>query len=291
MKIAAAAYPLDWFATWTDYEAKLTRWVTEAVGQGADLLVFPEYGAMELVSLAGEQVAASNDASIRAVSDMMDDVNALHRDLARAHGVHILGASAPVVLADRIVNRAHFHTPAGQTAFQDKLVMTLWERDPMGVTGQGPLKLFDTALGTIAINICYDCQFPLLARAQRECDLLLVPSTTEAATGFWRVRIGARARALENQCVSVVSSTVGPYPKLELMEASHGAGGIFAPPDTGFPANGVLAEGEENAPGWTLAEVDPEAIRAVRASGTVRNRSHWAEVEADLAPPERIDLR
>lgn len=291
MKIATAAYPLDWFDDWTAYEAKLTGWVTQAAGAGAELLVFPEYAAMELVSLAGEAAAATNDSAIRAVSERMDDVNALHRDLAAKHGAHILGASAPVILADRIVNRAFLHTPGGETVHQDKIIMTMWERDPMGVTGNGPLRLFDTALGTIAINICYDCQFPLLARAQAEADLLLVPSTTEAATGFWRVRIGARARALEAQCVSVVASTVGPYPKLELMETSHGAGGVFCPPDTGFPANGILAEGEENRPGWTFAEVDRAAIAHVRAAGIVRNRTHWAESEADLGPVERIDLR
>jgi len=291
MKIATAAYPLDWFSDWTAYEAKITAWVEEAVAAQADLLVFPEYGTMELVSLAGEVAAAENDASIRAVSDLMDDVNALHQALVKKHQVHILGASAPVILPDRVVNRAQFHTPGGEMVHQDKIVMTMWEREPMGVTGQGPLKLLDTQLGTIAINICYDCQFPLLARAQAEADLLLVPSTTEAATGFWRVRIGARARALEAQCVSVVSSTVGPYPKLELMETSHGAGGIFCPPDKGFPANGILAEGAENRPGWTCAEVDLDAIRHVRAAGTVRNRTHWTETEADLGPLERIDLR
>ena len=291
MKIAAAAYPLDWFDAWSGYEVKLTAWVAEAAGQGAQLLVFPEYAAMELVSLAGEDTAARNLPSMQAVADRMPDANQLHRDLARAHGVHILGGSAPVRDGDIWVNRAHFHTPAGATVHQDKLIMTMWERDPMGVSGQGPLKLFDTDLGTLAINICYDCEFPLLARAQRDADLLLVPSTTEVEHGYWRVRIGAQARALEGQCVVVTASTVGPYPKLPLLETSAGAGGIFAPPDTGFPANGVLAAGQLNAPGWTYADVDIAAIRAVRDHGTVRNRTHWAEREADLEPVERVDLR
>ena len=69
MKIATASYPLDVFQTWADYEAKLTKWVSEAAGQGADLLVFPEYGAMELATLAGLDVAADLEASLPAVSD------------------------------------------------------------------------------------------------------------------------------------------------------------------------------------------------------------------------------
>ena len=55
MKIAAAAYPIDWFDSFADYEAKLSAWVADAAG--ADLLVFPEYGAMELASLGGRKVA------------------------------------------------------------------------------------------------------------------------------------------------------------------------------------------------------------------------------------------
>ena len=59
MKIAAAAYPLDWFDSFAEYEAKITRWVADAAGQGADLLVFPEYGAMELSTLGGSEVAGA----------------------------------------------------------------------------------------------------------------------------------------------------------------------------------------------------------------------------------------
>ncbi|MGR3321078.1 MAG: carbon-nitrogen hydrolase family protein [Pseudooceanicola sp.] len=291
MKVAAAAYPLDWFDAWSGYEEKLSRWVAEAAGAGAELLVFPEYGAMELVSLAGETVAADTRAAMRAVSERMEEANALHRDLAARHGVHILGGSASVEVEEsRFVNRAHLHTHGGATAFQDKLIMTLWERDPMRAEGQGPLKLFDTSLGLLAVNICYDGEFPLFARAQAAADLLLVPSTTEREEGYWRVRIGAQARALENQCVAVMSSTVGPYPRLELMETSFGAGGVFGPPDRGFPANGVLAAGAPNRPGWIYAEVDVDTIRAVREGGNVRNRRHWEESEG-LPPPERIDLR
>ena len=46
-----------------------------------------------------------------------------------------------------------------------------------------------------------------------------------------------------------------------------GMGGIFGPPDTGFPKTGVLAEGGLNRPGWTYAELDPAAIAHVRADG------------------------
>ena len=82
MKIATSAYPLDFLASWADYAAKIEGWVAEAAGNGAELLLFPEYGAMELTTLAGAETAAHEENSMIAVSDRMDDANALHADLA-----------------------------------------------------------------------------------------------------------------------------------------------------------------------------------------------------------------
>jgi predicted amidohydrolase len=280
MKIATAAYPLDPLTTWADYAAKIEDWVSQAAGQGADLLVFPEYGAMELAMLDGPEVAGDTERSLHAVSNHMDDANDLHADLAARHKLHILGASAPIfdaALGPRPVNRAHFFSPDGGRGFQDKQIMTRYERDPMDMAACAPLKLFETALGRIGILICYDSEFPLLGRGLSEADLLLVPSCTEALSGYWRVRIGAMARALENQCVSVMASLVGEAPWTDVADTTTGAGGIFGPPDVGFPDTGVLAEGTLCQPGWTYAEVDPAAIAHVRADGRVLNRTHWSE--------------
>ncbi|MAM24526.1 MAG: amidohydrolase, partial [Rhodobacteraceae bacterium] len=93
MKIATAAYPLDVLQSWSHYEDKLSGWVGEAAREGADLLVFPEYGAMELATLAGQEVAGDLEASLYAVSDRMEDADALHLRLAAEHGVHIVAAS------------------------------------------------------------------------------------------------------------------------------------------------------------------------------------------------------
>ena len=64
MKIATAAYPLDILTSWAQYEDKLAHWVAEAAVQGAELLVFPEYGAMELATLDGTNVAGDLEKSL-----------------------------------------------------------------------------------------------------------------------------------------------------------------------------------------------------------------------------------
>lgn len=277
MKIATAAYPLDVLQSWSHYEDKLSGWVGEAAREGADLLVFPEYGAMELATLAGQEGAGDFEASLYAVSDRMADANALHFRLAAEHGVHIVAASGPAATTERPVNRARLITPSGKIGVQDKQIMTRFEREEWGVIGGGPLQVFDTELGRIGILICYDSEFPLLGRALRDCDIICVPSVTEAMAGYWRVRIGSMARALENQCVTAMSSVVGPASWSDALGDSFGAGGIFCPPDTGFPETGVLAAGDICVPGWTFAEVDLAQVAHVRAEGVVLNRDHWAD--------------
>ena len=56
VKVAAAQYDIGFFSDWSQFTDKLTQWVTEAVAEDAKLLVFPEYGSMELASLFGEAV-------------------------------------------------------------------------------------------------------------------------------------------------------------------------------------------------------------------------------------------
>ena len=294
MKIATAAYPMDFLEDWDAYAAKIEAWVAEAAGQGAELMVFPEYGSMEIATLAGRAAAGDLEASLHAVSERMPQVDALHSDLAGKYGAHILAASAPVfdaAIGPRPVNRARFFAPGGGMEFQDKQIMTRFEREDWHVVGGAPLQLFDTALGKIGILICYDSEYPLLGRALRDADLLLVPSCTEALAGYSRVRIGAMARALEQQCIAVMASTVGACDWSEAVDTNMGMGGVFCPPDTGFPATGVIAEGRLGQPGWTYAEVDLDAVARVRNDGVVLNRSHWDDQSGRDGPVTQRALR
>lgn len=291
MKVATAAYTLDFQSSWAAYEDKVAAWVRDAAEQGAQLLVFPEYGAMELATLAGADVAGDLEASLFAVSDRLPDADRLHQRLAAEFDVHILAASGPAATSARPVNRARLFAPSAAMGAQDKQIMTRFEREVWHVQGGDPLQVFDTAIGRIGILICYDSEFPLLGRALSACDVVLVPSCTEALAGYWRVRIGAMARALENQCVTVMASLVGTAPWSEAVDVSTGAGGVFCPPDTGFPATGVLALGALNQPGWTYADVDLKAITAVRENGIVLGRSHWSDQNGRDGAATIVNLR
>lgn len=291
MKVAAAAYPLDFLSSWGQYEDKLAGWVAEAAAAGAALLVFPEYGAMELATLAGGDAAGDLERSLHAVSDRLEDADNLHEKLSKEYSVHILAGSGPAATATRSVNRARLFTPTGGRGEQDKQIMTRFERETWGVRAGGPLRIFHTEIGKLGVLICYDSEFPLLGRALSDCDILLVPSCTEALSGYWRVRIGSMARALENQCVAVMSSVVGAASWSQAVNLSTGAGGIFGPPDTGFPETGVLAEGVLNRTGWTYTDVDLATIAAVRTEGLVLGRQHWTEQKGRDGVAAIVDLR
>ena len=290
MRIAAAAYPMDPVATWAEWRTKAARWVSEAAGQGAELLVFPEYGAMELAHLDGSAVAADLEASLHAAARHGPAAQEVWAGLARAHGVHILAPSGPWTAGrDRPVNRAWLHGPDGTLGHQDKQVMTRFERESWGVAAGDGLRLFDVGGLRVGVLICYDAEFPALGRALWDAgaEVILVPSCTDSRAGFARVRTGAMARALEGQGVTVHAPTVGDCDWSPAVDENRGRAALYGPADLGFPETGVIAEGGWDAPGWTVADVDRDAIMRVRAEGAVLNRAHLpeADLRARVATP------
>jgi predicted amidohydrolase len=280
LRVAAAAYPIEAHAHLDDWAAKLERWVTEAAAGGAALAVFPEYGSLELASLLPPAEQRDLAATLAGIQPWFADLQAAVVGAARRGGVHVLAPSFPLVMADgRTVNRALFVSPAGAIGWQDKLVMTRFERERWRVVAGDALRVFATDLGRIAVSICYDAEFPLLARAQAEAgaEVFLVPSCTDTLAGYHRVRTGARARALENQAFVIQAPTVGDAPWSEAIDVNTGAAAIYCPSDRGLPADGVVAGGALDHPGWVFADLDLAVLRDVRRDGQVLNLAHWPE--------------
>lgn len=297
LKIATAQYPLDELASEVAYETKITRWVEEAVAAGARLLVFPEYGAMELAALAGPDVAADLQGAIDAVSKRLPLQAAIHEKLAVRHGVTIVAASGPQRHDDGdATNVARIFSASGKMGEYHKLMMTPWEREPWKVSAgrADGLTVFDIGEAKIGLVICYDIEFPLLSRALAEAgaEIILAPSNTETEHGYWRVRTGCMARALENQVYTVHSPTVGAAAWCPPVEMNVGAAGVYAASDKGFPAGGVVALGEINKSQWVYADVDLDLLARVREEGGVQTYRHWHEQPGATALPQAqmVDL-
>src|SRR5690606_19856821 len=133
------------------------------------------------------------------------------------------------------------------------------------------LKIFDTDFGKMAIAICYDVEFPEIARtaARAGCTVLIAPSCTDDRQGFLRVRYCAHARAIENQMFVIQSSTVGSLPMVPAVSLNYGQASILTPSDFSFSRDGILAEGIPNQESMVIGELDLALLAEQRASGTV----------------------
>jgi predicted amidohydrolase len=279
VRIAAAQYPIGQPESFADWQAKVAAWVADAAGQGAQLLVFPEYAAMELAAI-NTATASDLHASLRAVVVLGPQIDAHYADLARHFGVMVLGGTRPFGLADgRIVNRASLYLPGGQIGHQDKIMMTRFERESWDIKGGADLRVFRTPLGMMGISTCYDVEFPMIARTQAAAgaQVILCPSCTDSLQGYYRVRIGAQARALESQIFVVQAPTVGMAPWSPALDENYGAAGVFVPPDGDSPDDGVLAVGTEGQGEWVYADVDVARVERWRSAGSVRPFAHWPE--------------
>jgi predicted amidohydrolase len=278
IKIATAQYDISFLADWQAYQDKTERWVAEAVQMDAKLLLFPEYASMELASLFGQEIYSSLNKQLVVMQSVHDDYVDLFKHLAEQHQCIIQAGSFPVQIEPGVYrNRAYLFVPDGKVEYQDKLMMTRFENEHWLISPGKELKVFATEIGKIAINTCYDSEFPLIARKQVElgANLILVPSCTDTLAGYHRVKIGCQARALENQCYVVQSCLVGNAEWSEAVDVNVGSAAIYTPVDWGFPDNGVLAAGELNAVQWVFGEVSLNACAVVREQGQVFNYRDW----------------
>ncbi|MEM9423132.1 MAG: nitrilase-related carbon-nitrogen hydrolase [Pseudomonadota bacterium] len=197
MKIATSLYPIEWHKDFESYLLKISTWVEAAVETGADLLVFPEYVGVEAALLGTPETQSASRDWIEAASATWSETGQPWSELAETHNVMILAGTGPCRTDEGFVNQARLFAPGFGYGSQNKLTLTPWERDHTILAPGNTRNVFNTRFGRLAVNVCYDAEFPEHARSQ-ETDLLLVPACTDSQAGAERLRIAAKARALEN---------------------------------------------------------------------------------------------
>lgn len=271
VRVASLQYfirPVDSAAHFQDQVSAL---VETAADYGCQIVLFPEYFTVQLLTLG--DVRAPIKGQIRDLAAHGESFIALMADLAKAHKLYLVAGTIPTIDPDTnlLHNDAHFFGPDGRMGTQGKLHMTRFESEDWSVHPRNRLKVFSTPFGKIAITICYDVEFPEIARAAAwaGAHILLVPSCTDDRQGFLRVRYCAHARAIENQMYVIVSHTVGSLPMVPAVSLNYGQAAILTPSDFPFSRDGILAEGHPNQEMMVIGDLNLETILQARTSGTV----------------------
>lgn len=270
IKIATTTYALDQLPDFSAYQNKIEKLVKSAKDQNADLLLLPEYAGMDLTNWNSNNLLEQ----FNHIQTSLDHYIELFRTLAKQYQMYIQPGSLPVKNDQNgFHNRAYLFSPNGNYAFQNKIQLTQFELEAKLIISGNSLQIFQTAIGPIAIAICYDSEFPSLVHqlVNAGANLILVPACNDSLWGYHRVHFSCRARALENQCYVAESHLVGNNVENDFVDINVGAAGLFSPIDHGFPNDGVIALGPLNEVQIIVGELNYALLELVRAQGQVRN--------------------
>jgi predicted amidohydrolase len=274
LSIATAQYPITYHESFEAWQIHTENWVKSAVNKNAELLLFPEYGSMELVSLFSEEIQQDIRQQVIEMDSLKTHFCKTFEDLSKKYHVIIIAPSFPVLENSKIYNRVYVFSENGLVGFQDKFFMTRFENEIWGISaGVKQLSIFEGSGFNFGIQICYDAEFPIGSKllCAEGVNLILAPSCTEAISGATRVHVGARARALENQCYVAVSQTINQAEWSPAVDINYGYSAIYCTADKNLPEDGIVAIQNAQTEGWLIDSIDFEFIKNVRAHGQVLN--------------------
>jgi predicted amidohydrolase len=239
--------------------------VARAAGEGAGLVVLPEYFCF----------MGTSDRDKLAIAEAPGDgpIQRMLAETAREHRLWLVGGTLPLTLADsatrdgvapdRVMNADLVFSPQGELAARyDKIHLFAYdngrERYDEGRTlraGTTPVA-FDADGVRVGLSVCYDLRFPELYRAlmRPPCDLLSVPSAFTYTTGAAHWEVLLRARAIENQCYVVAAAQGGTH---ENGRRTFGHSLVVDP-------WGEVVACREEGEGVVVAELSRERIESVR---------------------------
>ncbi|WP_228243659.1 bifunctional GNAT family N-acetyltransferase/carbon-nitrogen hydrolase family protein [Porphyrobacter sp. GA68] len=238
----------------------------------ADFIVFPEM--FTLMLLSAEEKELSPLEAIETLSRYTPRIRAKLSEMALSYNINIIGGSHPTRMDDGdIHNVAYVCLRDGSIHSQEKIHPTPNEAYWWNIKGGDSIDAIQTDCGPIGVLICYDSEFPELARrlVDEGARIIFVPFCTDSRQGYMRVRYCAQARCIENQCFTVMSGNVGNLPNVANMDIQYAQSCILTPCDFPFARDGIAAEASENVETLTISDVNLADLAWARAEGTVQN--------------------
>jgi predicted amidohydrolase/ribosomal protein S18 acetylase RimI-like enzyme len=278
VRVAAVQYQMRPVASFDEFARHCEFFVDTASDYRCDFICFPELLTNQLLPLVGKGSPAE---CARRLAGFTPEYEALFTRLAMSYNVNIIGGTHLVQEGETMHNDAYLFRRDGSFARQRKLHITPSEARWWGVSPGNDLEVFDTDCGPIAILICYDVEFPELARLARSkgAQIFFVPFNTDIRPAYLRVRTCAAARCVENNVYCVLSGPVGNLPQVEGTDIHYAQACILTPNDIAFSRDGIGAEATPNVETMLVHELDVSLLRWNLHNGSVRT---WLDRRTDL---------
>jgi beta-ureidopropionase len=230
------------FARPEENRALLRRYCKLAARRRVRVLVFPELC-----------VTGYNFPSRAALEPFAEPVpngptTQLWRELARAHGMSIVGGLAERATNGELFNSAVVVGPDGFHGCYRKLHLFGGERE-LFAAGSQPPPVFKLPHATIGVMVCFDWAFPEVARVLmlEGCEVLCHPANLVLRFAQ-QVMI---ARSIENRIFTITANRVGTERNLTFQGRSQ----------ITDCSGEVLARGSRARPQLLVAEIDPRDAR------------------------------
>ena len=269
-RIGCIQWQMRYFNNVEELLQQVEYYVDALSDYSCDVALFPEFFNAPLMGLS------PSDSSIDAIwhlATYTDEILTAVSHLAVSYNITIIAGSMPVVEEEELYNVSYICKRDGTIESQYKLHPTPHEKEDWIMKGGNSLKTFDTDFGKIGVLICYDVEFPELARilSDQEMQILFVPFWTDTKNGYLRVRRCAQARAIENECYVAIAGSVGNLPKVDNVDIQYGQTAVFSPSDFAFPHDAIVSETTPNTEMTLIVDLDLDKLTKLQNEGSVRN--------------------
>ena len=251
---------------------RVAHYVRVAAEYGSDFVCFPEHFTLQLLS--GEASMLAPEDAAGKLGEYTPLLKEHLRKLARQHAINIIGGSH-IAPSDggHLHNLCFVALRDGTLHARAKLHPTPDEKAVWNIRGGDAAEPIETDRGAIGVMICYDSEFPEMARHLTDAGarLFFVPYCTDTRHGHLRVRYCCHARTVENQCYVVMSGMVGNVQNVANIDINHAQSAILTPSDHAFARDGIAQQAVENVEQLIVADLDMDALDEARVTGSVRN--------------------
>jgi predicted amidohydrolase len=271
VRVVTIQYQQRGIKSFDEFAQMVEYFVDVTADYKSDFALFPELFTMQLLSIENEQIKPNK--AIEKMTQYTEQIKELFQKLSIKYNVNIIAGSHPTLVEGKIRNVSYVFLRDGSIHEQAKIHPTPDERYWWNIEGGDSLKVIQTDCGPIGVLICYDSEFPELARhlVDQGMQILFVPFLTDNRQGYCRVKYCCQARAVENQIYVAMSGNVGNLPRVSNMDIQYAQSCILTPCDYPFARDGIAADTSPNVEMVAIADLRLDLLQEARVSGAVQN--------------------